>query len=147
MATSLWINAVIVMRIHCNVLQIYSIFLSACDKGQMIFGQFHTKTCFRAYADSEALISLRSCAGWSGPWLSANRVLGHYRMYQWEANACISLWACGVWIWICAFCAYSKTRFCLMRPIFKAVLSWNIYRLAIYCLLILLKHFKHRYYT
>ena len=42
---------------------------------------------------AKAQISLRICAGWSGPSLSANRIIGYNRMYEWRANArllCVS---------------------------------------------------------
>ena len=35
---------------------------------------------------AKAQISLRIRAVWLGPSLSANRIIGHYRMYQWIAN-------------------------------------------------------------
>ena len=34
----------------------------------------------------KAQISLRTCAVWSGPSLSANRIIGYYKMYEWRAN-------------------------------------------------------------
>ena len=64
-------------------------------------------------------LSLRICAVWSGPSLSANRIIGHYRMNQWTANARMRLCACVGWIWICAFCACSKTPFRLAKPIYS----------------------------
>ena len=60
---------------------------------------------------AKAQISLRGRAGWFGLSLSANRIIGHYRMYKWKAKARMRLCACVGWIWICAFCACSKTRF------------------------------------
>ena len=36
---------------------------------------------------AKAQIRLRCCAVWSGHLLSANRIIWHYRMYQWIANA------------------------------------------------------------
>ena len=36
---------------------------------------------------AEALIRLRACAVWSGPPLSANRIIGYYVTFQWKANA------------------------------------------------------------
>ena len=37
-------------------------------------------------------------AVWSGPSLSANRIVGHYRMYQWKAKTYMILCACAGWI-------------------------------------------------
>ena len=36
---------------------------------------------------AKAQISLRIRAVWSGPSLSANRIVGYYRMYEWSAKA------------------------------------------------------------
>ena len=68
---------------------------------------------------AKAQISLHIRAVWSGPSLSAKRLTGHYRMYQWSTNAQMRVWACMGRIWICAVCACSKTHFCLGRPRFK----------------------------
>ena len=72
----------------------------------------HAKTCLRAYADSEgpdhvfrpmrtvkAQISLRIRAVWSGPLLSATRIVGYYGMYmyQWRAKARVISCACAGW--------------------------------------------------
>ena len=65
---------------------------------------------------AKAQISLRGCSGWSGPVLSANRIIWHYKMYQWRANTRMKLCACAGWIWSCAFCA------CSMR-MFKSIFS------------------------
>ena len=43
-------------------------------------------------------------AVWSGPLLSAARIIGYYRMYQWRAKTQIRLW-------ICDFRACLKTPF------------------------------------
>ena len=67
----------------------------------------HVKTRFRAYADNE---------GQNQPSLCANRITGHYRMYQWGANARMNLCACAGWIWMW-FCACLKTYFHEARPI------------------------------
>ena len=42
-------------------------------------------------------ISLRECAVSSGPSLSANRIIGYSRMFQWRANARIRLCASVEW--------------------------------------------------
>ena len=66
---------------------------------QRVFGHMRT---------AKAQISLRIRAVWSGPSLSANRIIGYYRMYQWRANARMRPHACVGWIWLCAFCACWK---------------------------------------
>ena len=71
-------------------------------------------------------ISLHICPVWSGPLLSANRTIGHNRMYQWRANARMRFCACLGYIWICAFCTSSKTHIftycgpCVCMPSFFA---------------------------
>ena len=47
---------------------------------------------------------------------SAKRIIGHYKMYQWRANARMRLRMRGINL-NSAFCACSKTPFCFMRPI------------------------------
>ena len=42
-------------------------------------------------------ISLRICAVWSRPSLSAVRIVGYNRMYQWRANARMILCTCAGW--------------------------------------------------
>ena len=80
----------------------------------LLNGRRHAKTYLWVYA--KAQISLRMRAVWSGPSLSASRIIGHYRMYEWRANARMRLCACAEWIWICAFCACPETLFRLTRP-------------------------------
>ena len=43
------------------------------------------KTCHRAYAVTKALFSLDIHAVWSGHLLSANRITGYYREFEWRA--------------------------------------------------------------
>ena len=69
------------------------------------------KWVFRHMWTPKAQISLPILAVWSGPLLSTNRTIGHYRMYQWRANAWMRLCTCVGWIWICAFCACFKIHF------------------------------------
>ena len=82
----------------------------------ILYWPSHSKTCFRAYAQSDQL-------------LPANRIIGHYRLYQRRANARMSFCACGEWIWTYAFCAcvmklFSSSRnhafiiLTLINPIF-----------------------------
>ena len=49
-------------------------------------GRTMRKCVFRHMRTVKAQISLRIRAVWSGPSLSAYRIIGHYRMYQWRAN-------------------------------------------------------------
>ena len=58
------------------------------------------KSVFRYMQTLKAQISLCIPAVRSGPSLSANRIIGHYRMYQWKANAWMRLCPCVVWILI-----------------------------------------------
>ena len=55
------------------------------------------KPVFGRMRTAKAQISLRIGAGWSGPLLSANRVIGYYRIFQWRANARIRLRKCAEW--------------------------------------------------
>ena len=47
---------------------------------------------------AKAKISLCIHAVWSGPSLSTNRITGHYRMYQWRANAWMRFYSCIGWM-------------------------------------------------
>ena len=49
----------------------------------LIFGLGHAKTCLWAYVDSGGP-DQTGCAVWSRPSLSANRIIGYYRMYEWH---------------------------------------------------------------
>ena len=51
---------------------------------ECIFWPRHVKT-------SSGICRLSRCAVWSGPLLSADRIIGHYRMYQWRANVMMIL--------------------------------------------------------
>ena len=95
-------------------------YFSYTDKGIIKFlsaGQYWPamrKLVFGHMRTAKAKISLRIRAVWSGPSLSANRIIGDYRMYQWRANAWMGLCACAGWI--SAFCACSKTPFLWHDP-------------------------------
>ena len=80
-------------------------------------GRAMRKRVFGHMRTAKAQISLRIRAVWSGPSLSANRIIGYYEMYEWRAKAPDDISACARWSWICAFCACSKTHFCLVRPV------------------------------
>ena len=49
----------------------------------------------------KAQISLRIRTVWSEPSLSANRITGHHRMYQWRANARMNICSCVRWLNLC----------------------------------------------
>ena len=74
------------------------------------------KYVFGHMRTAKAQIRLRIRAVWSGPELSANRIIGHYWMYWMGANAWMRLCACVGWIWICAFCACWKTHLAWRGP-------------------------------
>ena len=54
-------------------------------------------------------------AVWSGPSLSANRIVGYYRMYEWSKGPDGTLRMRRM-IWICTFCACSKARLFHLTP-------------------------------
>ena len=91
------------------------------------------KRVFEHMRTAKAQISLRIRAIWSGPSVSANRIIGCNRMYQWRVNARVRLCACVEWIWISAVCACSKTPFRLARPIWKLfVLTKMIFKCRVH---------------
>ena len=53
--------------------------------------------CLWAYVDSEGQISLHIHAVWSEPSLSANRIIGYYRMYEYRAEAQMIPCICAGW--------------------------------------------------
>ena len=50
---------------------------------------------------------------WSGSSLSTNRIIGHYRMYEWRAKTRTLLCACVGWSESTQFCACSKALYLL----------------------------------
>ena len=94
------------------------------DKVYMGFAM--RKRWIRANADSEGPDQPTYLRSLIRPSLSANRIIGHYRMYQWRENARIRLCACMVRIWICTFCACSKTPFRLLRPIYYLTIKSRV---------------------
>ena len=78
-------------------------------------GPLHAKAYLRAYADREGPDQPAHPRSLIRASMSANRIIGHYRIHQWRENAQIGLCACAGRIWICAFCACSKTPF-VSRP-------------------------------
>ena len=70
---------------------------------------------------ANAQISLRGCASWSGPSLSANKIIGYYRMYKWRAKTRMILRACAEGC-VSAHFAQSQIHIIAWRgPIYKAV--------------------------
>ena len=89
-----------------------------CAVRKCVYGQVRT---------AKAQISLHIHAVWSGPSLSANRIIGYYRMYEWMENkGPVDNLHMYRMIWICAFWACSKACFCFTRP------KWRQY-LHIWC--------------
>ena len=70
--------------------------------------------CLRAHAESEAQISLRMRAVWSGPSVSSNWIIGYYSVWREEGPG--GFFAHSRMIWISVFCACSKATFRLTRP-------------------------------
>ena len=74
-------------------------------------GRAMRKCVFGHMPTAKVQISLRIRAVWSELSLSANRIIGHYRMYPWRENVRMRLCACVGWIWICSFWTCSKLPF------------------------------------
>ena len=79
------------------------------SSGCTCHGLHEQKCVFRHMLTAKTQIRLRIRAVWSGPLLSANRIIGHFRIYLWRENARMRLCACVGWIWICTFWAYSDS--------------------------------------
>ena len=77
-------------------------------------GHAMRKPAFRHMWTAKAQISLHIRAAWSGTSLSANSIIGYYRMYDWRAKT---------WMILCAYTGWSdsvlsprlKALFCLTR--------------------------------
>ena len=65
------------------------------------------KRVFSHMRTAKTQISLHIRAVLSGPLLSAKRIFGYYRMFQWKANARIILCACAGW---CASAHFAHDR-------------------------------------
>ena len=81
-------------------------------------GRALRKRVFGNMRTVKAQISLRIRAVWSAPSLSANRIIGHYKMYGWRANARIRLCAYVEWIWMYILCM-PEHILRLARPIYE----------------------------
>ena len=99
-------------------------------------GRAMCKHVFGHMRSAKARIRLRICTVWSGPLLSANGFIKTPLNVSLRANAQMRLCACVGWIWICAFCKWSKTHFRLARPLTYCIscsvggqrrLSWLVF--------------------
>ena len=74
------------------------------------FDRAMRKRVFRHIRIAKAQISLRIYAGWSGPSLSADRIIGYYRMYESRANVGFVRCACAGWA-ESAYFAHARRHF------------------------------------
>ena len=72
-------------------------------------GRSMRKRVFGHMRTAKTQISLRIRAVWSGPSLSANRISGYYKMYEWRAKARMILCACAGWSDSTHFCMFEGT--------------------------------------
>ena len=101
------------------------------------------KRIFGHMRTTKAQISLRICAFWSGHSLSANRITGYYRMYDWRAKDRMIICACAGWsesahfahvrrhflAWRSPYCWYSTRSMCDVSRWFNMyVVVVNMYR-------------------
>ena len=105
---------------------------------QVIFYLDHTmrKLVFRHMWTTKAQIRLRICAVWSGPSLSANRIIRHYTMYEWRAKAQGILCACTGWTEFAQFAHVQMHFFAWYGPFAlmqtaKNWTSWSISSMTI----------------
>ena len=70
------------------------------------------KRILRHMQTAKAQISMCIRAVWSGPWLPADRIIGHYRIYQWKANAQMRFCACPGWC-VSSHFAHARRHFFL----------------------------------
>ena len=93
-----WIRRLMWVFADCKCCQVvFSIWWCYSHMGHAMW-----KCVFRDMQTVKAQISLCIHAVWLGSSLSANRMIGYYRMFQWRANAQMTL---GMWrmMWICTF--------------------------------------------
>ena len=84
------------------VVLLYNQFISKYGLHVLTSNCYHTgrtmrKRVFGHMRTAKTQISLRIRAVWSGPSLSANRIIGYYRMYDWRINVQMILCACSGW--------------------------------------------------
>ena len=75
-------------RPYFDRVQSINVWLLGLAKRKRVFGHMRT---------AKVKISLRIRAVWSGPSLSANRIIGYRGMYEWRAKARMILCACAGW--------------------------------------------------
>ena len=71
------------MHIHLNLMH-FAVFTIYIDIITIYIDRAKRKRTFLAYTDSEDPISLRMRAVWSGPSLSAYRIIGYHRIIKME---------------------------------------------------------------
>ena len=76
------------------------------------------KHVFGHMRTAKAQISLRIRAVWSGPSLSANRLIRYYRMYERRAKARMILCACAGWSEFAHILQIRRHCFCLTHTIY-----------------------------
>ena len=62
-------------------------------------------------------VKAQECEGWSGPSLSAARIIGFYRVFQWRAKARIKFCACAGWCESADF-AHARRHFFVWHGLF-----------------------------
>ena len=108
--------------LHCcaSGLQIPAILIQNMDRDMRKRVSKHIRT-------AKAQISLRICAVWSGLSLSANRIIGYYRMYEWRVKTRMTLRKHRM-IWTRILRISEGTLFAWSGP-YKVALVW-IYLMA-----------------
>ena len=92
-------------------------------KTRLHLGCMIRKRVFGHMWTAKIQFSLRICAVWSGPSLSAGTITGYCRMYEWRAKAWTILWAWRWMIQIYAFCVFSKAFFFVCHCPFRC---WKV---------------------
>ena len=92
-------------------------------------GRVMRKRVFKQIWAVKAKISLRIRAVWSGPSLSAARIIGYYRMYQQRAKARMSPCACAGWCESALF-VHARRHFFSWRGLFvrlsRDIIFWTL---------------------
>ena len=93
---------------------------------QNYFGRTKRKHVFGHMRTAKAQISLRIRAVWSGPSLSANRIIEYYRMYQWTAKTRIRPCARAEWCYSAQFAHARRHLFAWRGPFDKILIHFDI---------------------
>ena len=83
-----------------------------------VLGHMHTE---------KAQISLHICTVWSGPSVSTTRIIGHCRMLEWRAKACMIFCVCAGWSESAHFVHVRRHIFTWCSPVDKARYEKGIY--------------------